>query len=74
MFVFFKRLILFGSLYPINPSTQTSNSQNAVNKRPSTEPISTCAKKTIKPEMINTSINNNLNVINQQSIQDSPFR
>ena len=60
-------------MYPINPSAQTSNAQNAVNKRPSTEPISTCAKKTVTPAMINTSITSNLNNSNQQNFQDIPL-
>lgn len=46
------RLIFFGSYYPLaNPALQSSN--NCVNKRPSTEPITTnLAKKTITPSMV----------------------
>ena len=49
------RLIFFGSYYPVNPTLQLTNLNNSVNKRPSTEPITTLAKKTITPSMISCS-------------------
>ncbi len=47
------RLLLFGSFYPLHPTIHNqTQSNNCVNKRPSNEPITTCAKKTILPSMI----------------------
>ena len=46
------RLVFFGSIYPLNPTVPNSSADNSVCKRPSTEPITTCAKKTITPAMI----------------------
>jgi len=46
------RLIFFGSYHPVNAIAHTNSEYNSVNKRPSSEPITTCAKKTILPSMI----------------------
>ena len=43
------RLIFFGSYYPLSSAHQMGQSNH---KRPSTEPITTCAKKTVTPAML----------------------
>ncbi len=50
------RLVFFGSYYSLNPSNVQNMIMNSscVNKRPASEPITTCAKKTITPSMIST--------------------